>query len=312
MAADFSKKMCQQLLLYEDMIFSCSSVPFQKDKIIVERNKLLDLIYELRLHHCAERNLKLSSSDLQEVPEMQMADSQGEQRVVEKQNNEEISDIYLTRARAEAERIIQQAHQDADEIIKDAQHERLLILDKAKQEEDEIIKEAQYESTLILNKVQQEAEKYESVIRQAQDEAAQIIAKAEELCVVEMEKMKQDMRNEAAEVMDKAKIDSEEILTTARVQADLFRSRAEAEIQQKEAEQEERVNAVLKDAEAEAAKQVQEKLQASNEVLENTVELTKTMLDQLSEAYDKQIAVVHEDRREILAIIETLERKMEK
>ena len=49
----------------------------------------------------------------------------------------------------------------------------------------------------------------------------------------------------------------------------------------------------------------------SNKLLADTVELTETMLSQLSEAYDKQIAVVREDRREILAIIETLERKLE-
>ena len=60
----------------------------------------------------------------------------------ELQKNEENNEIYLARARAEAERIIQQAHQDADEIIKAAQHERLLIFDKAQQEESEIIKVA--------------------------------------------------------------------------------------------------------------------------------------------------------------------------
>ena len=61
MEAEFSKKMCRRLADYEYYLKTeCKSPLLQKDKIVVDRDQLLDLVADLLAFHSADQHLEES------------------------------------------------------------------------------------------------------------------------------------------------------------------------------------------------------------------------------------------------------------
>ena len=59
MEAEFSKKMTQRLAEYEEYIENeCRSPLLQKDKVLVDRETLLDLLADLKRFHSADQHLE--------------------------------------------------------------------------------------------------------------------------------------------------------------------------------------------------------------------------------------------------------------
>lgn len=315
MATDFSKKMCQQLLLYEDYIASCTTVPFQKNKIIVEREKLLDLLVELRLYHCADRQLVRGGESGSAIEAQQgNADAaqhtgfgdtlvRAEDRELEllKRAEEDAEAIKLQakeQAMAERERILQQAWQEADFILQQAKEQE----EQSRRQAMELIEAAQNKAEQTHQKTSQVDAQKEQIISQARTRAEKLVTTARESRQNKIEMAQQLAQAEREKILQDARETAAALLNEAQVQADLLLAKAREESNQnnrsKEEELEEELYDVLSARNTEALA-----------LLKSTLQKTGEYTEYITDLYQQHIHVVHMDRQEISELIEKLEQR---
>ena len=214
MEAEFSKKMCRRLADYEYYLKTeCKSPLLQKDKIVVDRDQLLDLVADLLAFHSADQHLEesveLDVSTVQMTKEQILKNAawQARQMVSEAEVvRASTLENALEEAKKEAERITGEAKSydakvkaEAEEIVNMTLSERREELEKARRELEEsregVLNEARKEGEIILEEVRKEAEE----LRQRLDEEIENYRKAREAELKESLKEAQKIAQETLE-----------------------------------------------------------------------------------------------------------------
>ncbi len=186
-SSNFSKKMCQELLLYEDYILSCKPMRFNKDNIVVERQTLMDLIVRLRSYHCADR----SSTDDEPQTMMNLGEilSAKEDLALTEfqeitQKNTESERISPDEAAIAAKQIIEDAQTQAQLALEDAHTQAQFILEDAKRLAERIVTQAEEKAK---EKQRQIDEVLVEKINEAERQAKAIVNKAVDNATLELE-----------------------------------------------------------------------------------------------------------------------------
>ncbi len=266
MEAEFSKKMCRRLSDYEYYVTTeCKSPLLQKDKVLVDREELLNLIADLLAFHSVDQHL-------------------------EEQEELEISTVQMAK-----EQILKNAAWQARQMVSEAEVVRKETLETA-------LEDAQKEAKRILS----EAKSYDEKVK----------AEAEEIVTMtlterrnELEAARKELEDSREQVLAEARQEGEKILEDVRKEADDLRQRLDEEIEQYRIARETELKEALKEAQQLAQNTLEDKTRDALQLYADTVHKTEEMVNLIVALYEQQMDVVQQDRKEIAAIIEKLERQ---
>lgn len=208
MEAEFSKQMCRRLADYKYHVTTeCKSPLLQKEKVLVDREELLQLVDDLLAFHSVDQHLE-EPAEL-EVGTVQLAKEQilknaawqarqmvSEAEIVRKETLE----TALEEAQKEAERILHDAKSydakvkaEAEEIVnmtlterrqeleaarKVLEDSREQVLAEARQQGEQILEETRKEAETLRQRLDEEVEQYrrtrETELKEALKEAQQL------------------------------------------------------------------------------------------------------------------------------------------
>lgn len=266
MEAEFSKKMCRRLSDYEYYVTTeCKSPLLQKDKVLVDREELMNLIADLLAFHSVDQHL-------------------------EEQEELEISTVQMAK-----EQILKNAAWQARQMVSEAEVVRKETLETA-------LEDAQKEAKRILS----EAKSYDEKVK----------AEAEEIVTMtlterrnELETARKELEDSREQVLAEARQEGEKILEDVRKEADDLRQRLDEEIEQYRIARETELKEALKEAQQLAQNTLEDKTRDALQLYADTVHKTEEMVNLIVALYEQQMDVVQQDRKEIAAIIEKLERQ---
>ena len=277
MEAEFSKKMCRRLADYEYHVTTeCKSPLLQKDKVLVDREALLNLLKDLQAFHSADQHLE-ESAEL-DIGTVQMTKEQILKNAAW-QARQMVSEAEVVRT-STLENALEDAQKEADRILGEAKAYDA----KVKAEAEEIVNMTLTERRQELENARKELEKSrEGVLEAARSEGAQIVA---------------DARKEG-----------DQLLEDVRKEADDLRQRLDDEIEAYRKEREAELKESLKEAQQIAQATLEEKTRDALQLYADTVHKTEEMVNLITALYDQQLEVIQQDRKDISAIVEKLERQ---
>ena len=266
MEAEFSKKMCRRLADYEYYLKTeCKSPLLQKDKIVVDRDQLLDLVADLLAFHSADQHLE-ESVEL------------------------DVGTVQMTK-----EQILKNAAWQARQMVSEAEVVRASTLENA-------LEEAKKESERITG----EAKSYDAKVKA---EAEEIVNMTLSERREELEKARRELEESREGVLNEARKEGEIILEEVRKEAEELRQRLDEEIENYRKAREAELKESLKEAQKIAQETLEEKTRDALQLYADTVHKTEEMVNLIVAIYDQQLEVIQQDRKDISAIVEKLERQ---
>jgi vacuolar-type H+-ATPase subunit H len=266
MEAEFSKKMCRRLADYEYYLKTeCKSPLLQKDKIVVDRDQLLDLVADLLAFHSADQHLE-ESVEL------------------------DVSTVQMTK-----EQILKNAAWQARQMVSEAEVVRASTLENA-------LEEAKKEAERITG----EAKSYDAKVKA---EAEEIVNMTLSERREELEKARRELEESREGVLNEARKEGEIILEEVRKEAEELRQRLDEEIDNYRKAREAELKESLKEAQKIAQETLEEKTRDALQLYADTVHKTEEMVNLIVAIYDQQLEVIQQDRKDISAIVEKLERQ---
>ena len=266
MEAEFSKKMCRRLADYEYYLKTeCKSPLLQKDKIVVDRDQLLDLVADLLAFHSADQHLE-ESVEL------------------------DVGTVQMTK-----EQILKNAAWQARQMVSEAEVVRASTLENA-------LEEAKKEAERITG----EAKSYDAKVKA---EAEEIVNMTLSERREELEKARRELEESREGVLNEARKEGENILEEVRKEAEELRQRLDEEIDNYRKAREAELKESLKEAQKIAQETLEEKTRDALQLYADTVHKTEEMVNLIVAIYDQQLEVIQQDRKDISAIVEKLERQ---
>ena len=266
MEAEFSKKMCRRLADYEYYLKTeCKSPLLQKDKIVVDRDQLLDLVADLLAFHSADQHLE-ESVEL------------------------DVGTVQMTK-----EQILKNAAWQARQMVSEAEVVRASTLENA-------LEEAKKEAERITG----EAKSYDAKVKA---EAEEIVNMTLSERREELEKARRELEESREGVLNEARKEGEIILEEVRKEAEELRQRLDEEIENYRKVREAELKESLKEAQKIAQETLEEKTRDALQLYADTVHKTEEMVNLIVAIYDQQLEVIQQDRKDISAIVEKLERQ---
>ena len=266
MEAEFSKKMCRRLADYEYYLKTeCKSPLLQKDKIVVDRDQLLDLVADLLAFHSADQHLE-ESVEL------------------------DVGTVQMTK-----EQILKNAAWQARQMVSEAEVVRASTLENA-------LEEAKKEAERITG----EAKSYDAKVKA---EAEEIVNMTLSERREELEKARRELEESREGVLNEARKEGEIILEEVRKEAEELRQRLDEEIENYRKAREAELKESLKEAQKIAQETLEEKTRDALQLYADTVHKTEEMVNLIVAIYDQHLEVIQQDRKDISAIVEKLERQ---
>ncbi|MBQ5652284.1 MAG: hypothetical protein IIV00_01200 [Peptococcaceae bacterium] len=266
MEAEFSKKMCRRLADYEYYLKTeCKSPLLQKDKIVVDRDQLMDLVADLLAFHSADQHLE-ESVEL------------------------DVGTVQMTK-----EQILKNAAWQARQMVSEAEVVRASTLENA-------LEEAKKEAERITG----EAKSYDAKVKA---EAEEIVNMTLSERREELEKARRELEESREGVLNEARKEGEIILEEVRKEAEELRQRLDEEIENYRKAREAELKESLKEAQKIAQETLEEKTRDALQLYADTVHKTEEMVNLIVAIYDQQLEVIQQDRKDISAIVEKLERQ---
>lgn len=266
MEAEFSKKMCRRLADYEYYLKTeCKSPLLQKDKIVVDRDQLMDLVADLLAFHSADQHLE-ESVEL------------------------DVGTVQMTK-----EQILKNAAWQARQMVSEAEVVRASTLENA-------LEEAKKEAERITG----EAKSYDAKVKA---EAEEIVNMTLSERREELEKARRELEESREGVLNEARKEGEIILEEVRKEAEELRQRLDEEIDNYRKAREAELKESLKEAQKIAQETLEEKTRDALQLYADTVHKTEEMVNLIVAIYDQQLEVIQQDRKDISAIVEKLERQ---
>lgn len=277
MEAEFSKKMCRRLADYEYYLKTeCKSPLLQKDKIVVDRDQLLDLVADLLAFHSADQHLE-ESVEL------------------------DVGTVQMTK-----EQILKNAAWQARQMVSEAEMVRASTLENALEEAKKEAERITGEAKSYDAKVKAEAEE---IVNMTLSERREELEKARRELEESREGVLNEARKEGENILNEARKEGEIILEEVRKEAEELRQRLDEEIENYRKAREAELKESLKEAQKIAQETLEEKTRDALQLYADTVHKTEEMVNLIVAIYDQQLEVIQQDRKDISAIVEKLERQ---
>ena len=187
---------------------------------------------------------------------------------------------------------------------------------------EQILKNAAWQarqmvSTSTLENALEDAKKEsERIMNDAKIYDAKVKAEAEEIVNMTLSERRQELENARKEleasregVLEEARKEGEQILADVRNEAEELRQRLDEEVENYRKEKEAELKEWLKEAQQMAQATLEEKTRDALQLYADTVHKTEEMVNLIVAIYDQQMEVVQQDRKDITAIVEKLERQ---
>lgn len=282
----FSKKVCHELLLFEDYLHSCKTAPLQKDKIVVDREKTLDIIETLRAYHCADRDFKKNDSEAPEVTTFVKAD---------------LPEIPKVKNKKEFDKAVEELNAELAKKREEAYAELAKEIDKKRKEEEE----------RLLAKVKNAQKIAEQAIAQNSANQPQAKVKAETAnnpTLPMPEKPKNSAADEEAKrIISEAQVKADYLLSQAETKAYMKQEEVDKLLTAKIAEAEKKAEEIIKNAHDEADSIMIESEKRSFDLTAAGLKKAADFIEQAEYIYKQQIEVIHTDREDIVNILKQLD-----
>ena len=292
-ANNFSKKICHELLLFEDYLHSCKNAPLQKDKIIVDKYKTLEIITELRSYHCADRdNKKNDGSDVPQVGTFVKADDL---------KNESKSEVKV-KNKKEFDNAVVELNKEL------AQRREEAFAQLAK----EIEQKRKDEEAKLLAKVKNAQKIAEQAI--AKNNLAQAQAKTPVEPVLNIPKKETPAslsEEEAKRIISEAQVKADYMISQAETKAYMKQDEVDKLLHAKIAEAEKKAEEIIKNAHEEADRILLDVQQKSADLTAAGLKKAADFVEQAEKIYKQQLEVIHTDREDIINILKQFEGKEE-
>ena len=191
------------------------------------------------------------------------------------------------------------------------------ILKNAAWQARQMVSEAEVVRTSTLENALEDAKKEsERIMNDAKIYDAKVKAEAEEIVNMTLSERRQELENARKEleasregVLEEARKEGEQILADVRNEAEELRQRLDEEVENYRKEKEAELKEWLKEAQQMAQATLEEKTRDALQLYADTVHKTEEMVNLIVAIYDQQMEVVQQDRKDITAIVEKLERQ---
>lgn len=177
--------------------------------------------------------------------------------------------------------------------------------------EAEVVRNATLEERITDAK--QEAEK---ILADAKAFDAKVKAEAEEIVSTtlverrkELENAKKELEDSRADILADARKEGQIILAEVQKKADELRKQLDGEIELYRKTREAELKQSLKEAQQIAQETLEEKTREALRIYADTLHKTEEMVNLITAIYAQQMEIIHEDRKDIIAIVDKLERK---
>lgn len=202
----------------------------------------------------------------------------------------DLSTVQMTK-----EQILKNAAWQARQMIDEAEVVRASTLEEA-------VAEAKKESEKILN----EAKAYEAKVKA---EAEEIVSMTLNERRQELETARKELEDSREGVLAKARQEGEDLLEDVRQQAENLRKELDGEIELYRKTREAELKESLKEAQQIAQATLEEKTRDALQLYADTLHKTEEMVNLITALYEQQMEVIQQDRKDIAAIVEKLERQ---
>jgi vacuolar-type H+-ATPase subunit H len=191
------------------------------------------------------------------------------------------------------------------------------ILKNAAWQARQMVSEAEVVRASTLENALEEAKKEaERITGEAKSYDAKVKAEAEEIVNMtlserreELEKARRELEESREGVLNEARKEGEIILEEVRKEAEELRQRLDEEIDNYRKAREAELKESLKEAQKIAQETLEEKTRDALQLYADTVHKTEEMVNLIVAIYDQQLEVIQQDRKDISAIVEKLERQ---
>ena len=181
----------------------------------------------------------------------------------------------------------------------------------------QMVSEAEVVRASTLENALEEAKKEaERITGEAKSYDAKVKAEAEEIVNMtlserreELEKARRELEESREGVLNEARKEGEIILEEVRKEAEELRQRLDEEIENYRKAREAELKESLKEAQKIAQETLEEKTRDALQLYADTVHKTEEMVNLIVAIYDQQLEVIQQDRKDISAIVEKLERQ---
>ena len=286
---NFSKTICHELLLFEDYLHSCKNAPLQKDKIIVDKYKTLEIITELRSYHCADRDNK--KSDGTEAPQVATFVKADDLKTESKVKNKKEFDNAV----AELNKELAQKREEAFAQLA-----------------AEIEQKRKDEEAKLLAKVKNAQKIAEQAI--AKNNLAQAQAKTPVEPVLNIPKKETPAsvsEEEAKRIISEAQVKADYMISQAETKAYMKQDEVDKLLHAKIAEAEKKAEEIIKNAHEEADRIMLDVQQKSADLTAAGLKKAADFVEQAERIYKQQLEVIHNDREDIINILKQFEAKEE-
>ncbi len=211
------------------------------------------------------------------------------------QHLEESVELDIGTVQMTKEQILKNAAWQAKQMVSEAEVVRTSTLENA-------LEDAKKESERILN----EAKSYDAKVKAEAEEIVNMtLAERRQ----ELEKARKELEESREGVLADARKEGEQILEGVRQEADELRKRLDEEIETYRKARETELRESLKEAQQLAQATLEEKTRDALQLYADTVHRTEEMVNLIMAIYDQQMEVIQQDRKDISAIVEKLERQ---
>lgn len=296
---NFSKKICHELLLFEDYLHSCKNAPLQKDKIIVDKYKTLEIITELRSYHCADRDVKKNDT---EAPEVTTFVKAGEVKAAQaepviKVKNKKEFDQAVIELNKELEKKREEAFAElAKEIEQKRKEEEARLLAK--------VKNAQKIADQALAK-------NNATTQQTSPAPQPSVPASPTLPMPEKNPKTVQSEEEVRRIISEAQVKADYMISQAETKAYMKQEEVDRLLNAKIAEAEKKAEEIIKNAHDEADSIISDSHQRSADLTAAGLKKAADLIEQAERIYKQQLEVIHTDREDILNILKQFDGQTE-
>jgi vacuolar-type H+-ATPase subunit H len=208
---------------------------------------------------------------------------------------EETTELDLTTVQMTKEQILKNAAWQARQMIGEAEVVRTSTLEEA-------VADAKKQAEAILN----EAKAYDAKVKA---EAEEIVSMTLTERRQELEAARKELEDSRAGILSEARQEGESILEGVRQQAEELRKELDAEIDLYRQAREAEMKESLKEAQQIAQATLEAKTRDALQLYADTLHKTEEMVNLVTALYEQQMEVIQQDRKDITAIVDKLERQ---
>ncbi len=181
----------------------------------------------------------------------------------------------------------------------------------------QIVAEAEVVQASALETAVEDAKREaEKILKDAKAYDSKVKAEAEEIVSMtlterrqELEDARKELESSRESILQAAREDGQRLIESVRQEAEDLRKELDAEIELYRKSREAELKESLKEAQQIAQETLEEKTRDALQLYADTLHKTEEMVNLVTAIYTQQMEVIQEDRRDISAIIEKLERK---